>query len=74
MKSESLTYFETLAHVNVGVCLTVNIEVVVDEEYVVESSGVNVAVIVALPRATIVTVDPEIDAVRTSGMCRRMCL
>jgi len=40
--------------------------VVVEEEYVVELSGVKVAVIVALPRATIVTVEPEIDAVRMS--------
>ena len=64
MKSESLTYCETLAHVNVGVCLTVNMAVVVDEEYVVESSGVNVAVIVVLPRAKIVAVESEIDAVR----------
>ena len=67
MKSESVTYFETLAQaLNVGVCLIVNMAVVVEEEYVVESSGVNVAVIVVLPRATIVTVEPEIDAVRMS--------
>ena len=68
VKSESLTYFETSAHaINVGVCLTVNMAVVVDEEYVVESSGVNIAVIVAVPLATIVAVEPEILTVRMSG-------
>ena len=67
MKSESVTYFETLAQaLNVGVSLIVNMAVVVEEEYVVELSGVKVAVIVVLPGATIVTVEPEIDAVRMS--------